>query len=75
MVFLATKLRRLPEAENPTLVIVTDRTDLDDQITSQFKRSGFPNPIQAESGEALRRASRIRARALPPASRHRWSSP
>ncbi len=56
MVFLATKLRRLPEAENPTLVIVTDRTDLDDQITSQFKRSGFPNPIQAESGDGLRKA-------------------
>lgn len=56
MVFLATKLRRLPEAQNPTLVVVTDRTDLDDQITAQFKRSGFPNPIQAESGEALRKA-------------------
>ncbi|WP_422384324.1 type I restriction endonuclease subunit R [Roseibium album] len=56
MVFLATKLRRLPEAENPTLVIVTDRTDLDDQITGQFQRSGFANPIQAESGEALREA-------------------
>ncbi len=56
MVFLATKLRRLPEAENPTLVIVTDRTDLDDQITAQFKRSGFPNPVQAGSGEALRKA-------------------
>jgi type I restriction enzyme, R subunit len=55
MVFLATKLRRLPEAENPTLVIVTDRTDLDDQISEQFKRSGFPNPIQAESGSHLRR--------------------
>lgn len=54
MVFLATKLRRLPEAENPTLVIVTDRADLDDQITAQFKRSGFPNPVQAESGQALR---------------------
>ncbi|TBG69230.1 type I restriction endonuclease subunit R [Rhizobium leguminosarum] len=56
MVFLATKLRRLPEAENPTLVIVTDRTDLDDQISAQFKRSGFPNPIQATSGETLREA-------------------
>jgi type I restriction enzyme, R subunit len=55
MVFLATKLRRLPEAENPTLVVVTDRNDLDDQITSQFKRSGLPNPIQAESGEGLRK--------------------
>lgn len=56
MVFLATKLRRLPEAENPTIVIVTDRTDLDDQISGQFQRSGFPNPIQAESGQALRQA-------------------
>ena len=56
MVFLATKLRRLPEAENPTLVIVTDRTDLDDQITGQFQRSGFANPVQAESGAALREA-------------------
>lgn len=56
MVFLATKLRRLPEAENPTIVIVTDRTDLDDQITGQFQRSGFANPIQAESGGALRNA-------------------
>jgi type I restriction enzyme R subunit len=55
MVFLATKLRRLPEAENPTLVIVTDRNDLDDQITAQFKRSGFPNPVQADSGDALRK--------------------
>ncbi|POR51923.1 type I restriction endonuclease subunit R [Bosea psychrotolerans] len=56
MVFLATKLRRLAEAENPTLVIVTDRNDLDDQIASQFQRSGFANPIQAESGQALREA-------------------
>jgi type I restriction enzyme, R subunit len=56
MVFLATKLRRLPEAENPTLVIVTDRNDLDDQIASQFQRSGFANPVQATSGQALREA-------------------
>ncbi|WP_288191704.1 type I restriction endonuclease subunit R [uncultured Phyllobacterium sp.] len=56
MVFLATKLRRLHEAENPTIVIVTDRNDLDDQITGQFQRSGFANPIQAESGDALRKA-------------------
>ncbi|MCK7612363.1 type I restriction endonuclease subunit R [Roseibium sediminicola] len=54
MVFLAIKLRRLPEAENPTLVIVTDRTELDGQITGQFQRAGFPNPVQAESGEHLR---------------------
>jgi hypothetical protein len=49
MVFLATKLRRLPEAENPTFVIVTDRTDLDDQITSQFEGSGFPTPSKPKA--------------------------
>lgn len=54
MVFLAIKLRRLAEAENPTLVIVTDRTELDGQISGQFQRAGFPNPVQAESGEHLR---------------------
>lgn len=54
MVYLAVKLRRLPETENPTLVIVTDRTELDGQITGQFQRSGFPNPVQAESGQHLR---------------------
>jgi len=54
MVFLAVKLRRLPEAENPTLLIVTDRVDLHDQITAQFQRAGFPNPGEAESGADLR---------------------
>jgi type I restriction enzyme R subunit len=55
MVFLATKLRRLAEAENPTIVIVTDRVDLHDQISGQFQRSGFPNPTEAESGDDLRK--------------------
>jgi len=54
MVFLAVKLRRLPQAENPTLVVVTDRRDLDDQITGTFTRCGFPNPVQAKSGAHLR---------------------
>ena len=50
MVWLAQKLRR--EAlgfDNPTLVIVTDRTDLDQQIAGTFHRVGFPNPQQAKS--------------------------
>lgn len=55
MVFLAIKLRRLAEAENPTIVIVTDRVDLHDQISAQFQRSGFPNPTEAESGDDLRK--------------------
>ncbi|MFS0558215.1 type I restriction endonuclease subunit R [Brevibacillus sp. 179-C9.3 HS] len=49
MVYLAMKLRRQASLENPMLVIVTDRQDLDDQITKTFMQSGFPNPTQATS--------------------------
>lgn len=54
MLWLALKLRRDPAHENPTLVIVTDRRDLDDQITSNFIACGFPNPVRAESVRHLR---------------------
>lgn len=55
MVYLAMKLRRQVELENPMLVIVTDRQDLDDQITKTFQQSGFPNPTQAESVADLKK--------------------
>ena len=32
MLWLAVKLRRTVALENPTLVVVTDRTDLDEQL-------------------------------------------
>ncbi|TRM11769.1 type I restriction endonuclease subunit R [Lentibacillus cibarius] len=54
MVFLATKLRRLEQLANPTIVVVTDRQDLDRQITNTFRACGFPNPQQAESVEELK---------------------
>ncbi|PFP06537.1 type I restriction endonuclease subunit R [Bacillus thuringiensis] len=54
MVYLAVKLRRIKELKNPTIVVVTDRKDLDDQITNTFRRCGFPNPQQAESVTQLR---------------------
>jgi type I restriction enzyme, R subunit len=54
MVFLAVKLRRIKELKNPTIVIVTDRKDLDDQITNTFRRCGFPNPQQAASVAKLK---------------------
>lgn len=47
MVYMALKLRRLAELENPTIVIVTDRVDLDRQISGTFQACGFPNPEQA----------------------------
>lgn len=49
MLYLAVKLRRIPELKNPVIVIVTDRKDLDDQISNTFRRCGFPNPEQAKS--------------------------
>jgi type I restriction enzyme R subunit len=54
MLWLALKLRRDPAHDNPTLVIVTDRKDLDDQITKTFRNCGFPNPDRAESVRNLK---------------------
>ncbi len=54
MLFLAIKLRRIRELGNPTVVIVTDRVDLDKQITSTFKRCNFANPISAKSTSHLK---------------------
>ena len=55
MLWLATKLRRVPRLHNSTIVVVTDRTSLDRQIVGTFKRCGFPEPDQARSGRHLRR--------------------
>ena len=55
MLWLATKLRREPTLNNPTIVVVTDRKQLDDQISRTFERCGFPAPEQANSGSDLRR--------------------
>ncbi|MEK4165610.1 type I restriction endonuclease subunit R [Anoxybacillus sp. FSL W8-0104] len=55
MLYLAVKLRRIKELHNPTIVVVTDRKDLDDQITKTFRKCGFPNPQQAESVKDLKR--------------------
>jgi type I restriction enzyme R subunit len=52
MLFLALKLRRLKA--DPTLVLVTDRRALNDQIHATFERCGFPNPKKADSIEDLR---------------------
>lgn len=52
MLFLALKLRR--HKDDPTLVLVTDRRALDDQIHATFERCGFPNPKKAQSVEDLR---------------------
>jgi len=57
MLFLGLKLRRLKN--NPIIVIVTDRKDLDNQIAKTFERCGFPNPIQADSIDHLREELKV----------------
>ena len=55
MLWLALKLRRDEAQQQPTVVIVTDRTKLDRQIAGVFQACGFPNPERADSVRDLRR--------------------
>ena len=55
MLWLALKLRRDAAQQQPTIVIVTDRTKLDKQVAGVFTACGFPNPERADSVRHLRR--------------------
>lgn len=59
MTYTALKIRRIEKVpgtslENPCVLIVTDRNDLDDQISGTFKHCNFPNPVSVESVEQLK---------------------
>jgi type I restriction enzyme R subunit len=57
MLFYAARMVRHPAMQNPTLVVLTDRNDLDDQLFGQFQRCHdilMQTPVQAESRERLR---------------------
>jgi len=61
MVFLALKLKthltlEAPNLTNPNILVLTDRIDLDDQISKTFVACGLPNPTQCGSVAALRDA-------------------
>jgi type I site-specific deoxyribonuclease, hsdR family len=56
MVFYAGQLVKYPAMANPTLVVLTDRNDLDDQLFSTFSMCRDlirQTPVQAESREHL----------------------
>ena len=57
MLFLTRKLMKSPELQSPTIVIITDRTDLDDQLSKLFLDSknyiGDANVKNIESREKL----------------------
>lgn len=57
MVCYAGKLLQQPEMKNPTIVVVTDRSDLDGQLFQTFSQSADllkQEPVQANSREELR---------------------
>ena len=57
MLFYAARIVRHPAMQNPTLVVLTDRNDLDDQLFGQFQRCHEilgQTPVQASSREQMR---------------------
>ncbi|MCX6940124.1 MAG: type I restriction endonuclease subunit R, partial [Verrucomicrobia bacterium] len=57
MLFYAARIVRHPVMQNPTLVVLTDRNDLDDQLFGQFQRCHEilgQTPVQAEGRDKLR---------------------
>lgn len=58
MAFLAGRVMHLPELENPTLLLLTDRNDLDNQLFGTFGRCRDlfgEDPVQAESIDDLKK--------------------
>ncbi|MCW5556840.1 MAG: type I restriction endonuclease subunit R [Verrucomicrobiae bacterium] len=57
MLFFTARVIREPAMQNPTLVVLTDRNDLDDQLFGQFQRCADilgQTPVQAASRDKLR---------------------
>jgi type I restriction enzyme R subunit len=64
MAFYAGRIIREPAMENPTLVVLTDRNDLDDQLFGTFSRCRDllrQPPVQAESRAHLRALLQVAA--------------
>ena len=64
MAFYAGAIVREPAMENPTVVVLTDRNDLDDQLFGTFSRCQDllrQPPVQAESRADLRRKLSVNA--------------
>lgn len=62
MLFYAARIIQHPAMKNPTIVVLTDRNDLDDQLFGQFQRCHEilnQEPVQAASREQLRDLLRV----------------
>src|SRR3990167_1698040 len=59
MVFYINKIRTLSTLKSPTVVFLTDRNDLDDQLYKTFKRTGYGALAkQADGVEGLKKKLR-----------------
>jgi type I restriction enzyme R subunit len=64
MAFFAGKVIRHPDMENPTLLMITDRNDLDDQLFGTFSSCRDllrQTPVQAENREHLKELLQVPA--------------
>ena len=62
MLFYAGRMIRNPAMQNPTIVVLTDRNDLDDQLFGQFQRCSDllnQNPVQARDRDHLRELLKV----------------
>lgn len=62
MVFYSGKLITSPEMQNPTIVLITDRNDLDDQLFDTFASAAQllrQEPVQAENREHLKELLKV----------------
>lgn len=54
MIVAAAKLRRLAQLENPTLLVIVDRLELESQMVQNLEAFGFPAVTRAEGKDHLR---------------------
>ena len=66
MLWLATKIRREPRLANADIMVVTDRTQLDKQISDTFRRCGFPAPERMDRSRPEPEERRARRRRETP---------
>ena len=66
MLWLATKIRREPRLANADIMVVTDRTQLDKQISDTFRRCGFPAPERMDRSRPEPEERRARRRRESP---------
>jgi type I restriction enzyme R subunit len=78
MAFYAGRIVREPGMENPTLVVLTDRNDLDDQLFGTFSRCHEllrQPPVQAEDRGHLRRLLSVEAGGVVFTTIHKFFPP